>query len=140
MDMSISKSQIKEELHKQWATQSIDMALMGRWDQAVQANQQILKLFPKDVQALNRLGKAYQELGRHEEAAAAYEKCLEQQPSNGIARKRLTELYAMLQREPAKTLVTTPTESEPGDDEADDVDPLLEEEESEPSTSEDNPN
>jgi len=137
MDMSISKAQIKEELHRQWTAQSIEMALLGRWDAAVQSNQEILKIFPNDVRALNRLGKAYQELGRHEEAAAIYEKCLEQQPSNGIARRRLTELYAILQREPAKTLSTQPTDNEPGDDEVDDADAYPEEEESEPGAGED---
>jgi len=136
MDMNISKSQIREEMHKQWATKSIDLALMGRWDEAVQSNQQILKLFPNDIQALNRLGKAYQELGRYEEAAAAYEQCLEKQPSNAIARKRLSELYAIMQREPARTLASAPTEAETGDEEADDLDPFLEEEDSEPSMGE----
>ncbi|KPL15334.1 MAG: hypothetical protein AMJ93_16700 [Anaerolineae bacterium SM23_84] len=73
MDSSVSKSQIKEELRKRWIGQAVELALMGRWDEAVQANQRILEIFPDDIQAHNRLGKAYSELGRYEEAATAYE-------------------------------------------------------------------
>ena len=100
-DSNVSKYQIKEEMRKQWATQAVEMALMGRWDEAVQTNLHILDVFPDDTQARNRLGKAYYELGRHEDALAAYEQSLQKQPSNNIARKKLAELYAQLKRKPA---------------------------------------
>ena len=77
---------------------------MGRWDEAVQINLHILELFPDDIQARNRLGKAYSELGRYDEAVATYEQNLQRQPSNNIARKRLADLYAFLKREPAVAL------------------------------------
>jgi tetratricopeptide (TPR) repeat protein len=104
MDSNISRSQIREELRKRWTAQAVELALMGRWDEAAQANQEILDLFPDDIQARNRLGKAYYELGRHDEAAEAYEQNLKRQPSNTIARKKLTELYALLKREPETTI------------------------------------
>jgi tetratricopeptide (TPR) repeat protein len=100
-DLNVSKYQIKEELRKQWAAKAVEMALMSRWDDAVQANLQILEVFPDDIQARNRLGKAYYELGRPEDALAAYEQSLQKQPTNNIARKKLAELYAKLKREPA---------------------------------------
>jgi tetratricopeptide (TPR) repeat protein len=104
MDLNVSRSQIRDELRKRWATRAVELALMGHWDEAVQTNLQILELFPDDVQARNRLGRAYRELGRYEEAAEAYEQNLKQQPSNAIARKKLTELYALLKREPEAAL------------------------------------
>jgi tetratricopeptide (TPR) repeat protein len=103
-DTNVTKYQIKEELRKQWAGKAVEMALMSRWDDAVQANLHILEVFPDDTQARNRLGKAYSELGRPEDALAAYEQSLQKQPTNNIARKRLPELYAQLNRQPAVKL------------------------------------
>jgi tetratricopeptide (TPR) repeat protein len=103
-DLNVTKYQIKEELRKQWAAKAVEMALMGRWDDAVQANLHILDVFPDDTQARNRLGKAYYELGRPEDALAAYEQSLQKQPSNNVARKKLAGLYAQLKREPAVKL------------------------------------
>ncbi len=104
MDANVSSSQIKEELRKQWTNQAVELALMGRWDEAIQANLHILKLFPDDIRAHNRLGKAYFELGRYDEAAEAYEQSLKQQPSNNVAGKSLVELYALVKREPIAEL------------------------------------
>jgi len=99
MEMNVSKSQVKEELSRRWKEQAIELALLGRWDEAAQLNLRILELFPDNLSARNRLGKAYSELGRLEEAAAAYEETLKKQPSNPIARKNLTALYAVLKRD-----------------------------------------
>lgn len=109
MDLNVSKYQIKEELRKQWTARAVQAALMGQWDEAVQANLRVLEMFPEDIQARNRLGKAYFELGRYEEAVAVYEEVLRRQPSNNIARKRLAELYAQLNRKPAIPLEIIPT-------------------------------
>jgi tetratricopeptide (TPR) repeat protein len=101
MSLYASKGQIKEELHRRWTAQAVELALMGRWDEAVPINLKVLEASPDDVSARNRLGKAYYELGRHEEALDAYEENLRLEPSNNIARKRLAELYALLNREPS---------------------------------------
>lgn len=137
-DPSVSKYQIKEELRKQWAAKAVEMALAGRWDQAVQINQQILELFPDDTQASNRLGKAYYELGRYEDALAAYEQSLQKQPSNNIARKRLPKLYALLGRKPATDLGEgMPAIEISEEEEAEEFEEYLEEEESEPGIEDD---
>jgi tetratricopeptide (TPR) repeat protein len=117
MDYNVSKSQIKEELRKRWTAQAVESALMGRWDEAVQTNLHILEVFPDDVRAYNRLGRAYTELGRHEEAVEAYEQALQRQPSNPISRKRVTELYASLQREPSTGLKAAMDDDEIDEDE-----------------------
>jgi len=104
MDLNVSNVRIKEELRKQWTDQAVKLALMGRWDEAIQANLNILKIFPDDIPARNRLGKAYFELGRYEEAIKAYEQTLRQQPSNNVARKRLEELYPLVNMDPTTAL------------------------------------
>lgn len=123
MTLSVSNVQIKEELRRQWAAHGVEMALMGRWDDAIRINLQVLSVFPDDIQARNRLGKAYLELGRHEEAAEAYEQSLLRQPSGSIARKRLGELHAMLPRAPQKELGTPPQDAESSEEAAADGSP-----------------
>jgi tetratricopeptide (TPR) repeat protein len=128
MDINISKSQIREELRKRWARQAVELALMGRWDEAVQMNLNILEQFSDDIQARNRLGKAYSELGRSDEAVEAYEQSLERQPSNAIARRQLTELYASLEREPATSIDEPPEEDDTEEDEEEEVEAAEDEE------------
>nr|MBC7243966.1 tetratricopeptide repeat protein [Chloroflexota bacterium] len=134
MDLNVSKYQIKEELRKQWTTRAVQSALMGHWDEAVQANLRVLEMFPDDIQARNRLGRAYLELGRYEEAIAAYEATLQRQPSNNIARKRLAGLYAQLNRKPTIPLEITPAIelAEEEEEEIEEFEEYIEEEEIEP--------
>src|SRR3990172_10977426 len=80
---------------RQQADLAIQMALQGRWAEAVQLNRAILELFPTDVDAYNRLGKALTELGRYADAREAYMKGLEIDPLNGIARKNLSRLATL---------------------------------------------
>ena len=138
-DTNVSKYQIKEELRKQWAAKAVEMALMGRWDDAVQANLSILEVFPDDTPARNRLGKAYYELGRPEDALAAYEQSLQKQPTNNIARKKLAELYAQLKRAPAVKLGEGMPAIEIAEEEQEEAAELdyMEEEDVEPSADED---
>lgn len=138
-DVNVTKYQIKEELRKQWAGKAVEMALMSRWDDAVQANLHILEVFPDDTQARNRLGKAYYELGRLEDALGAYEQSLQKQPTNNIARKRLADLYAQLKREPAVKLGEGMPAIEISEDETEEAEfeDYLEEEDSESGADED---
>jgi hypothetical protein len=87
--------------------QAINLAMQSRWDEAVAANQSILNVFPNDVDSYNRLGKAYTELGRYDEARDSYAKALSMEPSNTIARKNLTRLSGLKGSEPAGAAVAT---------------------------------
>jgi tetratricopeptide (TPR) repeat protein len=49
-------------------------------------------MVPRDLSALNRLGKALSELGEYEEAKRAYSQALEIDPENNIARKNIARL------------------------------------------------
>jgi tetratricopeptide (TPR) repeat protein len=126
MEPNISKSQIRQELRKRWGQEAVELAMMGRWDDAAAANERILEMFPDDIRARNRLGKAYLELGRLQDAAAAYEKNLQKEPSNPIARRKLTELLGRLEREPVDDEESV---IEPEDEEFEELDEDLELEE-----------
>lgn len=72
--------------------QAIQLAMKNRWDEAAQLNREILTLFPEDVDALNRLGKALMELGRYADARDAYGRAAKADPMNSIATKNLQRL------------------------------------------------
>jgi tetratricopeptide (TPR) repeat protein len=72
--------------------QAISLAMKNRWDEAAQVNRDILDLFPNEVDAYNRLGKALTELGRYAEARDAYSHAVKLDPLNGIASKNLQRL------------------------------------------------
>lgn len=77
---------------RQRAELAVSLAMQSRWEEAVAANQSIVAIFPTDVDALNRLGKAYMELGRYAESSDAYGRALQIEPSNTIAKKNLARL------------------------------------------------
>jgi len=66
--------------------------MKNRWEEAAQLNREILDMFPNEVDAFNRLGKALTELGRYGEARDAYAKAVKIDPLNGIATKNLQRL------------------------------------------------
>ncbi len=68
------------------------LAANGEWEEAVELNREILEGEPRDVAALNRLGKALSELRRFREAYDAYSQALEMDPANQIARRNLQRL------------------------------------------------
>lgn len=72
--------------------QAIQFAMQSRWDDAITANKAIIQLFPQEPDAYNRLGKALSETGKMKEAREAYQKTLELEPTNSIARKNFERL------------------------------------------------
>ena len=80
---------------RQRAELAISLAMHSKWEEAVTANQSILRVFPEDVDAYNRLGKAYTELGHYDEARDAYGRALTIEPINSIAKKNLTRLAGL---------------------------------------------
>jgi len=79
-------------LRQQRGKQAIDLAMQGRWREAVAANQNLIESFPGDVSAYNRLGRAYTELGEFSRAREAYSRAIELDPFNAIAEKNLNRL------------------------------------------------
>jgi len=79
-------------LRRRGSKQAIALAMQGRWREAVAANKSLIESFPNDVDAYNRLGRAYMELGEYSRAREAYSRAMELDPYNTIAKKNLHRL------------------------------------------------
>jgi len=79
-------------LRRRRSKQAITLAMQGRWREAVVANKSLIENFPNDVNAYNRLGRAYMELGEYSQAKEAYSRAIELAPYNTIATKNLERL------------------------------------------------
>jgi tetratricopeptide (TPR) repeat protein len=77
---------------RQFSKQAIALAMEGQWQEAVAANRSLLGSFPNEVDAYNRLAKAYLELGDYSQAREAYERAIKLDPYNTIAQKNLNRL------------------------------------------------
>jgi tetratricopeptide (TPR) repeat protein len=82
----------KAKLKQHRSSKAIALAMQSRWEEAVAVNKSIIELFPNDVDAYNRLGKALTELGRYAEAEEAYKRVLNIAPNNAIAKRNLDRL------------------------------------------------
>lgn len=82
-------------LRQQLSKEAVELAVQGRWGEAEVVNREIIKEFPSDVEAHNRLGRALMELGDFARAKEAYVKALELDSNNAIARKNLSRLASM---------------------------------------------
>jgi hypothetical protein len=82
----------KARLRRKASQDAISLAMQSRWQEAVTVNQSIIDLFPTDIDAYNRLGRAFMELGEFAKAKAAYSQGLKLDPNNAIAQKNLQRL------------------------------------------------
>ena len=82
----------KEKLRRDKSRDAIALALDGKWEKATKVNQEILQVFPEDVEALNRSGKALLQLGRYHAAREAFKTAARFAPHNTIAKKNLERL------------------------------------------------
>lgn len=83
------------KVKRQRVEQAIQLALQSKWPEAAAANRTIISMFPSDVDAFNRLGKALTEMGEYEDARHAYERALDLEPGNAIARKNIERIDAL---------------------------------------------
>jgi hypothetical protein len=90
--MNSNRTMDREKIRKDRAKKAVELAMGNRWEDAIAMNQSILKDFPEDLEAFNRLGKAFSELGRNNDAIESFEKALALSPHNSIARKNLDRL------------------------------------------------
>lgn len=91
-------SQINRADLERHAKEAVSLALQGQWQEAVAANRSILERFPEDVETYNRLGRALMEIGEYAEAKKAYERTLQLDAFNSIAKKNLNRLALMGKR------------------------------------------
>jgi len=98
------------------AQQAINAALTGRWSEAIKINLQIIKKNKNDLDALNRLARAYAEQGHLAKAKKTSQKVLKIDPFNKIAQKCL-EKWKGLKKDEVKSSQTTSADNfieEPG--------------------------
>ena len=76
----------------EFVQQAVTAALNQNWDLAVDINREILRKSPKDMEALNRLGRAYLELGKMSLSRQAFNKVLKIDRYNQIALRNLKVL------------------------------------------------
>jgi hypothetical protein len=95
-------------LKQQRSKEAIDLAMEGRWQEAVAINKEIIEDFPDDVDTYNRLGRAYMELGDYSQARGAYSRAVELDPYNAIAKRNLRRLNDLKElKEPVSLEVDT---------------------------------
>ena len=92
------KAETSEHLkpRSQYAEDAVQLAIGGKWDEAVKLNRFIIDSFGADEETQNRLGKALSELGKLKEAKASYEAALKINPMNSIAKKNAARINALL--------------------------------------------
>ena len=92
------KTETSEHLkpRSQYAEDAVQLAIAGKWDEAVKLNRFIIDSFGADEETQNRLGKALSELGKLKEAKASYEAALKLNPMNSIAKKNAARINALL--------------------------------------------
>jgi len=77
---------------KDMTKKAIKLATESQWNEAVLANENIIEDFPWDLEAFNRLGKAYTEMGNKTKAFESFKCALVISPSSVIAKKNLDRL------------------------------------------------
>ena len=82
----------QSRLRRQNTREAINLALQGQWREAIDVNKGIVEMFPNDIEALNRLGRAHMELAQYADAEAAYRRTMEIDSYNAIAQKNLQRL------------------------------------------------
>jgi len=87
----LTRQDERMRLKKRLLERAVELSTSNRWEEAIATNEQLLQL-GEDTECYNRIGKAYLELGRFEEAQEAYNNTLQLNPSNVIARKNLARL------------------------------------------------
>ena len=92
------KTETSEHLkpRSQYAEDAVQLAIQGKWEEAVKLNRFIIESFGSDEETQNRLGKALSELGKLKEAKASYEVALKLNPMNSIAKKNAARINALL--------------------------------------------
>ena len=89
---TLTRTESNSRLRRDWSKEAIALALKGEWERAAEVNQAILALFSDDVDAMNRLGKAFMELNRYDRAREVLDTVVVKAPYNAIARKNLARL------------------------------------------------
>ncbi|MDB5057128.1 MAG: tetratricopeptide repeat protein [Chloroflexi bacterium] len=92
ISMNELQQEERQRARRQLIERSIELAMRSSWEEAADANRRLVEQFEPDVEAWNRLGKAYAELGRIADAREAYLHSLSIEPANAIAQRNANRL------------------------------------------------
>ncbi|MBM3925856.1 MAG: tetratricopeptide repeat protein [SAR202 cluster bacterium] len=95
MSMELAHSIDATKLRRDKSKEAVQLALEGKWREAINVNKDILYYYPEDVESLNRLGKAHLEVGEYPQAKEAFQKALSISPHNTIAKKNVARIAQM---------------------------------------------
>lgn len=87
----MTKQDERMRLRKRLIERAIEHASTNNWEEAINDNLRLLE-FGTDADAINRLGKAYLELGQYDKALEYYRETLQNNPTNVVARKNVARL------------------------------------------------
>ncbi len=93
------------------AEQSISAALEADWPRAIELNKKILEAVPDDVEARNRLGRAYLEQSKLDEARQSFAEVLKLEPNNPIALRNQARINSLVEHKTKPHLTKTRTQS-----------------------------
>jgi hypothetical protein len=98
LERALLKTESGEHLkpRSQYSDDAVQLAIAGKWDDAVKLNKFIIDSFGADEETQNRLGKALSELGKLKDAKSAYEGALKINPMNSIAKKNDARINTLL--------------------------------------------
>lgn len=92
MHNALPTEEERRRAKKRLEEEALILARESKWEDAAQKNREVLELYPKDISAMNRLGKALLEQGRYKDAHKVYSQALELDPMNTIAQKNVERL------------------------------------------------
>ena len=95
MDKELTQSANSTRLKRDLIHEAIALALKSEWERATEVNCAILELFADDVEAMNRLGKAYMELVKSDDARGVLGNVARIAPYNNIAKQNLARLESL---------------------------------------------
>jgi len=104
------ESEERARIKRVKAEQAVTFAMQSRWGEAAELNRQLIDVYPKDVEAHNRLGKALMELQNYDDAREAYNHTLRIDPTNGIAQKNLQRLDKLMEESIPQDVQTAPVD------------------------------
>ncbi len=99
----MAKQDEKQRLRRRLQDYAVQLADECNWEEALEINQKVLEI-EEDPATYNRMAKALLELGRYQEAHDAYQQTLRLNPTNTIARRNLSRIDTLLQREDWQTV------------------------------------
>lgn len=83
--------------------QAIEAAMNSEWEQAIQANARILKQDSENIDAHLRMGYAYLQANKLQDAQKQYKKALKIQPKNNLALEHLEKIAILYSKKKPKT-------------------------------------